>query len=107
MPWFMKHLTTLGSRIAHPATFLFVLAYSFLWYQFEPSTFDWHAVATLSTWMMTLVIQRSTHRDTQAVHAKLDELLRSHPAAKTELARLDDAEPEEIEKVRREIKSDG
>ena len=30
-------------------------------------TFEWHAVATLATWGMTLVIQRAEHRDTQAI----------------------------------------
>ena len=52
--------------------------------------------------MMTLFIQRSEHRDTQAIHAKLDELLRSDPEARTELAQLDDEEPEEIEAMRRQ-----
>jgi low affinity Fe/Cu permease len=52
--------------------------------------------------MMTLFIQRSEHRDTQAIHAKLDELLRSDPKAETELARLDNEEPEQIEEVRQQ-----
>ena len=52
--------------------------------------------------MMTLFIQRSEHRDTQAIHAKLDELLRSDAKAKTELAQLDDEEPEDIEAMRRQ-----
>jgi len=29
---------------------------------------------------MTLFVQRSEHRDTQAIQAKLDELLRTHAA---------------------------
>jgi low affinity Fe/Cu permease len=52
--------------------------------------------------MMTLFIQRSEHRDTQAIHAKLDELLRSDPKAKTELAQLDEEELEDIEAMRRQ-----
>jgi hypothetical protein len=43
--------------------------------RFKPETFEWHAVATLATWAMTLVIQCDEHRDTQAIHAKLDEIL--------------------------------
>jgi low affinity Fe/Cu permease len=34
--------------------------------------------------------QRAEHRDTQAPHAKLDELLRAEGHARSELARLDD-----------------
>ena len=50
---------------------------------------------------MTLVIQRSEHRDTQAIHAKLDDLLRATENAQTDLARIDNQEPEDIEKYRR------
>jgi low affinity Fe/Cu permease len=70
-------LTTLGVLTAHPIAFGIVGAYAILWLIFQPHTFDWHAVAVLSTWFMTLLIQRAEHRDTQAIHAKLDELLRS------------------------------
>jgi low affinity Fe/Cu permease len=49
---------------------------------------------------MTLFIQRAEHRDTQAIHAKLDELLRAEGKADDELATLDRREPEEIEKHR-------
>jgi len=60
-----------------------------LWFMFQRDTLDWHAFATLATWFMTLVIQRAEHRDTQAIHAKLDELLRVHGEARNELMRLD------------------
>jgi low affinity Fe/Cu permease len=65
-----------------------------------------NAVATLATWMMTLVIQRSEHRDTQAMHAKLDDLLRANEKAQTGLARIDSQEPEEIEEYRHQTYHD-
>ena len=46
------------------------------------------------------VIQRAEHRDTQALHAKLDELLRADKIARTELVKIDDEEPEVIEERR-------
>ena len=49
---------------------------------------------------MTLFIQRAQHRDTQAIHAKLDELLRAVGDARNELTELDEDEPEEIEEFR-------
>jgi low affinity Fe/Cu permease len=100
--WLRHHFTQLGTLAANPIAFFIVCAYGILWFLFERETFNWHAIATLATWMMTLFIQRSEHRDTQAIHAKLDELLRSDPKAETELARLDDEEPEQIEKVRQQ-----
>jgi low affinity Fe/Cu permease len=49
---------------------------------------------------MTLIIQRAEHRDTQAIHAKLDELLRVEGRARSELTELDDEEPEVIKERR-------
>jgi len=49
---------------------------------------------------MTLFIQRAETRDTLAIHAKLDELLRAEERARSELTTLDKKEPEEIERHR-------
>jgi low affinity Fe/Cu permease len=92
--------TAVGSLTSHPAAFLVVLLYGIFWFLFEPSTFDWHAIATLIVWTMTLFIQRADRRDTLAVHAKLDELLKATRTARTELAAIDEREPEVIEKIR-------
>jgi low affinity Fe/Cu permease len=99
-----QSLTTLGVLTAHPLAFGIVGAYAVLWLIFQPQTFDWHAVAVLATWFMTLLIQRAEHRDTQAIHAKLDELLTANEAARTELSELDQEEPEEIERKRGKVK---
>lgn len=96
-----KHWTTNFGKIAgHPASLFVVAIYAGLWAWFSPATFEWNAVATLLVWMMTFLIQRANRRDSLAVQAKLDELLRSHAEARNELADLDDEEPEEIEKHR-------
>jgi low affinity Fe/Cu permease len=92
--------TTVGGLTGHPAALLIVLFYGVLWFIFEPSTFDWHAIATLIVWTMTLFIQRADRRDTLAVHAKLDELLKATHDARTELASIDENEPEVIENIR-------
>lgn len=78
-----------------------MLLYVVLWLTLSPRTFDWQAVATIATWIMTFFIQRAEHRDTQAIHAKLDELLRVQVHARSELATLDAKEPEEIEDHRK------
>ena len=49
---------------------------------------------------MTLFIQRANRRDTLALHAKLDELVRVEEAARSELTQLDEEEPEVIERHR-------
>jgi low affinity iron permease len=54
----------------------------------------------LITLCMTLFIQRSEHRDTQAIQAKLDEQIRTRGSAQQNLTRLDEQEPEQIEAYR-------
>ena len=95
-----QSLTKLGVLTAHPLAFGIVATYALLWFLFQPGTLDWHAVATLSTWFMILLIQRAEHRDTQAIHAKLDELLAANAGARSEFKKLDEEEPEDIERTR-------
>ena len=63
--YFAPTLTRMGVLTAHPASFGVVLCYVVAWLIFSFQTFDWHAVATIATWIMTLFIQRAEHRDTR------------------------------------------
>ena len=99
-------ITRLGVYTASPVSFLVLIVYAALWYVLTPETFEWHAVATLATWAMTLVIQRAEHRDTQAIHAKLDEILHALGDARNEITRMDEEEPEEIERRREHMRKD-
>ncbi len=101
MEFLARLFTRLGVSAAHPAAFGIVFLYGVLWFIFARETLEWHAIATLATWFMTLFIQRAEHRDTQAIQAKLDELLRVQREARNELTHLDELEPEEIEQHRR------
>jgi low affinity Fe/Cu permease len=96
-----RAITGLGVLTAHPAAFLIVAAYTAAWAVLEPDTLDWHGAATIATWLMTLFIQRAEHRDTQAIHAKLDELLKADEAARDQVRDVDQQEPEEIERGRK------
>jgi len=96
-----KHwTTTLGAAAAHPAAFGVVVLYAVIWCVWDRASFDFNAVATLIVWLMTLFIQRANRRDTLALHAKLDELIRVDHRARSELTRLDEKEPEVIERHR-------
>ena len=93
-------LTRMGVLTSHPSAFVILGLYGLLWFVFSRETLEWHGLATLATWCMTLFIQRAEHRDTQAIHAKLDELLKTDGGARNELSRLDEQEPEDIERHR-------
>ena len=92
--------TMIGQATGHPAAFGVVILYAVLWMTFQWDTFDFNAVATLAVWVMTLFIQRASRRDTLAIHAKLDELLRADDKARSELTMLDEKEPEAIARHR-------
>ena len=71
--------------VSAPVAFLMVPMYGLAWIVFYRESFSWASIATLATWFMTLLIQRAAYRDTQAIHAKLDELLRAQRDASSEL----------------------
>jgi len=97
-------LTLIGTLTARPEAFLILIAYAAAWPFLDPHSLNLHGVATLITWAMTLFIQRAEHRDTQAIHAKLDELLQSSTRARDEVAHIDDKEPEDIETQRAQMR---
>ena len=101
-----RALTQLGVLSGHPLAFFVIFAFVAAWLVFEPETFDWHGVATIAVWIMTLFIQRAEHRDTQSIQAKLDELLHAHSMASNAMTRIDDEEPEEIERQRKVARKD-
>jgi low affinity Fe/Cu permease len=86
--------------MARPVAFIGALIYAVVWLIFDRGSFDFHGAIAFLTLCMTLFIQRTEHRDTQALQAKLDELLRANSKARSGLTRLDEQEPEQIEAYR-------
>src|SRR6478735_995423 len=98
-------LTRLGVMAAHPGAFGILIVYTLLWLIFDRDSFDWHASATLIVWFMTLLIQRAEHRDTQALQAKMDELLHAHVQADNAMTKIDEKQPEDIVRHRSEARA--
>jgi low affinity Fe/Cu permease len=59
---------------------------------------------TIVTFLMVFVIQSSQNLDTQALHLKLDELLRAVADARSDLSRAEEMSPQELEQRIREIR---
>ena len=97
---FRRALTDVGVLTARPVAFVVVAIFTVFWLVTDHESLDVHGVATLAALLMTLFIQRATHRDTQAIQAKLDELIRTHEPASIALAGVDEREPEDIEAMR-------
>jgi low affinity Fe/Cu permease len=96
-------LTQLGVLTARPAAFAVFALYAVARIAIGDG-FEWHSIATLATWAMTLVIQRAEHRDTQAIHAKLDKLLKADHRANNEIMSIDDKDAEEVEQDRKRVR---
>ena len=52
---------------------------------------------TIVTFLMVFLIQNTQNRDSEAVHVKLDELIRSHESAHNALLDLEDLEEAELD----------
>jgi hypothetical protein len=50
-PVYAPALTRVGLLTAHPAAFVIVLCYVVAWLVFSFNSLDWHAVATIATWI--------------------------------------------------------
>ncbi len=55
---------------------------------------------TVVTFLMVFLIQNTQNRDSQAIHVKLDELIRAKKGARNSLLNLEDLTDEELEEIR-------
>jgi low affinity Fe/Cu permease len=60
---------------------------------------------TIVTFLMVFLIQATQNRDSQAVHLKLDELIRSQRRARNVFADLENADEEELKEFAEEFKA--
>ncbi|HEU0085319.1 MAG TPA: low affinity iron permease family protein [Bradyrhizobium sp.] len=98
-------LTQIGVLTSRPVAFAVFVLYAVAWLVFGDGL-RWHSLAVMATWGMTLVIQRAEHRDTQAIHAKLDELLKATGDADDKVMDIDEKDAEDVENERKNVKSD-
>lgn len=59
---------------------------------------------TIVTFLMVFLIQNTQNRDAQAIHLKLDELLKSVRGARNSLVNVEDMPDEQLEKLHEEFR---
>lgn len=96
-----------GSAVAFSLAFGVVLAWAVSGPIFHYSE-TWQLVintgTTIVTFLMVFLIQRSQNKDCQAVHLKLDELLRSMKEARNEMIDAEDLSAEELERLAKQFR---
>ena len=105
--WFTRFARWTAGHAGRPSAFLIAALVIIAWAATGP-LFDfsdtWQLVintgTTIVTFLMVFLIQNTQNRDSQAVHLKLDELIRAKKGARNALLDLDDLSDEELAKIR-------
>ena len=109
--WF-KNFSKWTARMAgHPTAFVVALAVIVIWALTGPIfgySDTWQLIintgTTIVTFLMVFLIQNTQNRDTGAIQAKLDELIRAIDGAHNALLDLEELDEEEIEHIRRDYR---
>src|SRR5918911_280328 len=59
---------------------------------------------TIITFLMVFLIQNTQNRDAQAIHLKLDELIRSAKGARNSMVDLEDLSDDELKRLQQQFK---
>jgi len=105
--WFTRFSKVTARVTGQPVTFCLALLVIVVWGISGP-LFRWsdtwqlviNTGTTIVTFIMVFLIQATQNRDAEAVHIKLDELLRISPGAHNVLLDLEELEEKELERLR-------
>jgi len=93
--------------MGRPAAFLAALGLVVVWAATGPAfqySSDWQLVintgTTIITFLMVFLIQNTQNRDSEAMHLKLDELIRALKGAHNALLDLEELEDRDLDKIR-------
>ena len=107
-PFFSRFARWTERQVGAPTTFGIAVAVVVIWAVTGPLfgfSDTWQLVintgTTIVTFLMVFLIQSTQTRDTQALHLKLDELIRVNRAARNSLLNLEEMSEEEIEEAKR------
>ena len=94
-------------QVGQSSTFVLAIAVVVIWAASGP-IFSWsdtwqliiNTGTTIVTFLMVFVIQNTQSRDTRAIHAKLDELIRVTQDARNSLINIEDAPDAAVDQVK-------
>jgi low affinity Fe/Cu permease len=97
----------ISRRAGHPQTFVIAVLLVIIWAVSGP-IFDfnttWQLIintaTTIATFLMVFLIQNTQNRDTDALHLKLDELIRATKGAHNTMLGIEQAAEKELEELK-------
>jgi low affinity Fe/Cu permease len=105
--WFTRFTKRTAFASGQPLTFVLAVLVVAAWAITGPLfhfSDTWQLVintgTTIITFLMVFLIQSTQNRDAEAVHIKLDELLRVSPGAHNVLMDLEELEEQELDRIR-------
>ncbi len=109
--WFTRFAKLTSGFAGSPASFAAALGVVIVWAVTGPIfgySDTWQLVintgTTIVTFLMVFLIQNTQNRDTQAIHIKLDELIRSSKGAHNALLDLEELDEKELKTIRRDYR---
>lgn len=108
--FFLQFSRNTARQVGHPLAFALAVLVILAWVITGP-LFHWsdtwqliiNTGTTIVTFLMVFLIQNTQNRDSEAVHLKLDELIRATKRARNALLDLEECPEEEIEKLKKEF----
>ena len=104
---FTRFAKWMSRAAGEPAAFAIAVGVVLLWAASGPVfgfSDTWQLIintgTTIVTFLMVFLIQNTQNRDSEAMHVKLDELIRSHKTAHNALLDLEELEEEELDRIR-------
>jgi low affinity Fe/Cu permease len=105
--WFTRFARATSRAAGRPATFAVAALIIVVWAATGPLfhfSDTWQLVintgTTVITFLMVFLIQNTQNRDSEAVHLKLDELIRALEGAHNALLDLEDLDDKELDRIR-------
>lgn len=104
---FTRFAKTFSRACGHPAAFAIAIGALALWMISGPFfgfSDTWQLIintgTTIVTFLMVFLIQNTQNRDSEALHVKLDELIRANKGARNTLLDLEELEEKELDAIR-------